>query len=100
MDLKPIFTDKFHDSILIDINYNWGENSTKISIQEIGNIGITKLILEGIHEIYISHKNEWGKSIYINEIEAIKENNLEKLLINMQSGDTITFLCESLIFDR
>jgi hypothetical protein len=81
---------KGHDWTLKSIQYDWQEARSVFVFETAGASRI--LVANGIAELNIPQKREWGPSVSVNGIAQPSdiEGGLKKLTIEMQSGDTIT----------
>lgn len=91
--------DIFHDSILNKIVLDWRTGNASIFLQVSQKLGanLQEFVLDCVKiiDIHIPKLDEWGESIYVNEV-TIEKNTL---IIEMQSGDKIKIKFQSITFN-
>jgi hypothetical protein len=85
----------FHDSTLLFIAFEW--ELAKVSFAFESQEGRVDLFAEGVTDLHVPKKNEWGPSISINELRGPSktEHGLYRIEIEMQTGDIISVVARS-----
>lgn len=88
-----------HDWSLVDIHIDWMQSILKVQLKNNQSEDVT-LIAEKLKNFHITHHNEWGKSISINQVLdfSILENGNSRIIIEIQSGDLFEVEAEKIIF--
>ena len=90
-----------HDAVLNSISLDWKEGSLKLSICPVSvDRHFVQLVASGIRDLQITREFSWGPSNSINECAFLGEESLQRGRVEIQSGDTIEFLCESWKLER
>lgn len=79
-----------HDWILVKINFDWHAARVVVELDDLSLVR-RALTAEGVRELRAPKANEWGPSIYVNEVwEIDAPAGMGRCLnIEMQSGDVI-----------
>jgi hypothetical protein len=83
-----------HDWSLETITVNWKARTASLLLR--GSRGHAALTARGLQELHVPMALEWGPSVSVNKIDGPSANgDHQKLLLEMQSGDTIEIIAES-----
>jgi hypothetical protein len=84
-----------HDWMLMKIEFDWQAARVTVFLEDSTCTG-RSLIAEGVHDMHIPRKNEWGPSVNVNEVHEIESmsSGLHRLKIEMQSGDVIQIVAQ------
>ena len=84
-----------HDWTLVSLLVNWKESSLIIKLLNNNSIPVD-IVLEGIKSVSIPKWDEWGESVSINTVNVINDSTYKTMEIEMQSGDIIKVIAESI----
>lgn len=87
-----------HDWTFLEIRIDWQNGSVIATFRNTTSHEVT-LTAKGLVDIHVPKKEEWGRSVSVNEIRGpFKfDNKFQKLTIEMQSGDSITIIARSIL---
>ncbi len=84
-----------HDWTLISVSVAWEIGSAEFQLIKMGGECVS-LSAERVIRLVVPHKNEWGPSVSINEVRGptTVDGGMQKIEIEMQSGDLIEIIAE------
>ena len=89
-----------HDSTFERLSFDWEQSRLQLFFGPVDGSGQPEgMAVTGLREFQMTKKNPWGPSIYVNGGEVVQESELQRVRIEMQSGDLLDFLCESWKFE-
>jgi hypothetical protein len=90
-----------HDWTLVSILMNWIESTVTMNFRVHG-IEKPVIIAQGITELIVPHREEWGRSVSVNEVLGPTKltNSNYKLVLEMQSGDLIQLEARSFVMSE
>jgi hypothetical protein len=79
-----------HDWTLISVQFKWKAGRVVLSFRT-PEAEVSSLVAEGVFDLHVPQKKDWGPSVSVNEIRGPSGNmsGRQKLEIEMQSGDVI-----------
>jgi hypothetical protein len=85
-----------HDWTLVSIQTEWKEGRVALSFRNSKSETVS-VIADGIAELVIPRRNEWGPSVSVNSVigPTDHQGGLQRLSIEMQSGDVIQIVAKS-----
>lgn len=85
-----------HDWTLLSISINWAEGAVVISFRNEKSEEV-KLVAEGLVDIHVPKREEWGESVSINNVigPLRGDDGIYSLELEVQSGDRIRLLARS-----
>jgi hypothetical protein len=88
-----------HDWTLNKVDFEWKLARVVLELKDSAS-EIRTLVADGVAELYVPRKNEWGPSVSVNEVFEIEElsSGLKQLKIEMQSGDVIQIVASQFAF--
>ena len=86
-----------HDAALLTITFDWKMGTGTLRVRPTSH-SETAIVATGVRFIAVHPEHPWGPSVYINEVRgpARTEADLQRVEIQMQSGDLITIAAESI----
>lgn len=88
-----------HDWTLLALMVDWVSGSVTISFRNCQSQEVF-LMAEGLSDLRIPRREEWGRSVSINEVDGpvVLQNGNYYLSIEIQSGDKIEIEAKSISF--
>ena len=85
-----------HDWTLLAIKIEWEAGRVE-SIFSTHLRGSIPLVAEGVAELHMPRRNDWGPSVSVNKVKGPSATNgdLQTLEVEMQSGDCIRIVAAS-----
>jgi len=85
-----------HDWTLVSIQFEWKEGRVALSLRNTKSETVS-VIADGVADLMIPRRNEWGSSVSVNCVSGPIDHpgGLQKLDIEMQSGDVIQIVAKS-----
>ena len=82
--------------MLLGIEHSW-ESGRAVFRIEVTAEHSTTIVAVGTQELSIAQQNPWGQSVYVDEV-AVRPflKNRKELVIQMQSGDLIRCVAETI----
>ena len=91
---------ELHDSTLLGLTLRWSEGEVVLSFQTgIAGRESPTLRAIGVHKLCCPRQFPWGPSVSVNSIRESESKSLpalRELTVEMQSGDEIVVVAESL----
>ena len=86
-----------HDWSLVTLLLEWTEDKITITLKN-GTSAEVHLVANGLAELKVPKREEWGESVSINEVDGpiTLSNGNSYLSIEIQSGDKIELEAESI----
>ncbi len=90
-----------HDWTLMEIRVDWQNGSVTVTFRNTTSREVS-LTAEGLVDIHVPKKEEWGRSVSVNEIRGPYkfDNEFQKVTIEMQSGDSIKIVARSIVWPQ
>ncbi|HSM95771.1 MAG TPA: hypothetical protein VLT91_06995 [Rhizomicrobium sp.] len=84
-----------HDATLLFVAFEW--ELAKVSFAFETREGRVDLFAEGVTDLHIPKKKEWGSRVGVNELRGPSkaEHGLYRIEIEMQTGDVISIVARS-----
>jgi hypothetical protein len=90
-----------HDSILSRITLDWPNAELTILFRTgTGDSDTAIICAKNVTDIRCPRQFPWGPSSSVNEVDLKPEGNSQSLAIEMQSGDIILVICETVSCER
>ena len=85
---------EMHDWTLKSIQYEWEEARAVFIFESSQSLNI--VVAQGVSDLHIPQSKPWGPSVSVNRVsESDAGNEMKKLAIEMQTGDSITVVAAS-----
>ena len=92
--------DKLHDATLMSAEIDWDSGLLKLLLIPSRVAAIPKkIIAKDTVKLHLTRDFPWGRSVSINEVILEKNENDQKLIIKMQSGDTVEIIARSITME-
>ena len=90
--MKPL-----HDATFLSAAFEWKVAKATLTFELFGERREGYLIAEGVIDLHIPQKLDWGQSVSVNELRGPSkmEHGLYKIEIEMQTGDVISIVARS-----
>jgi hypothetical protein len=84
-----------HDWALRTINVEWG--SERVVFEFSWDSKNYSLVAEGVVDLHMPHRKEWGRSVSVNETRGPIDNGdgTQLFSIEMQTGDVIAIVAQT-----
>ena len=84
-----------HDWTLLSVALEWDGGKATVTFKSC--TGTEVLVAHSVVDLHISHLNEWGPSVSVNEVRGPLATGeaLQSVEIEMQSGDVLSITAKS-----
>jgi hypothetical protein len=84
-----------HDWTLTKVEFDWRAARVLIDLKDPTGTS-RSLIAEGVQDLHITHRHEWGPSASVNKVSDAEQvsSGLHRIKIEMQSGDVIQIVAQ------
>jgi hypothetical protein len=90
-----------HDTLLDTVAIDYRDSSVVFSVRMLLQAGqpqkIGRIELKGLKELKLGSEQPWGPSTSINSAHIESAGDLQRLLIELQSGDEIVAVAKSIV---
>jgi hypothetical protein len=87
---------KLHDAEINAMAFDWARKTFALDVtpMQMARSSPCRLLFSGVRSLAWTRNDEWGPSASIYNVETHVEGDLQRFLIQMQSGDVIDVLAE------
>lgn len=87
-----------HDWTLKRIEFDWHAARVTLDLED-SNCTMRTLTADGVQDLQVPRFNAWGPSVSVNEVSEVVpiSSELQRLNIQMQSGDVIQILAQRFV---
>lgn len=89
---------EMHDWTLKRIEFDWHAARVTLDLED-SNCTMRTLTADGVQDLQVPRFNAWGPSVSVNEVSEVVpiSSELQRLNIQMQSGDVIQILAQRFV---
>jgi hypothetical protein len=87
-----------HDATLISVHVDWAQKGACIRVRHGWPATFSDLTLSGLQRLSVTALDEWGPSLHILSVRTEPNDTSCRIIIEMQSGDTIDATATSFEF--
>jgi hypothetical protein len=87
-----------HDATLISVHVDWAQKGACIRVRHGWPATLSDLTLSGLQRLSVTALDEWGPSLHILSVRTEPNDTSCRIIIEMQSGDTIDATATSFEF--
>ncbi|WP_250628450.1 hypothetical protein [Pinirhizobacter soli] len=88
----------YHDAFINAMSFDWDAKTFALDVTPVEMVRLSpcRMLFSGVRSLGWTRNDEWGRSHSIFEVEVKAEGDLQRFLIQMQSGDVINVLAKEM----